>query len=76
MINIVSKPDCSECIRIKTELTQIGIEYTEEDMSEMEDARQFELRNIARKNRQMSMPMIFVDNKFITTRDFEKEYLA
>lgn len=76
MIKIVSKPNCTECERIKFLMQENGIEYAEEDMTTMPSGEQFELRNIARKNRQVSMPMMFVDGEFMTTKNFEKEYLG
>jgi len=38
--------------------------------------RQFELRNIARANRQLAMPLVFIDEKFISTKEFELIYLG
>ena len=74
-ILVVTKPDCTECERIKFALHDRDIEFNIENMPDSDTSRQFELRSIARKNRQVSMPIIFVDDEFITTRNFEDEYL-
>lgn len=76
MIKVISKPSCTECDRIKRLLNEADIEYQEEDMTTMTNEEQFALRNIARKNRQMSMPMIFVNGEFIRTANFEEAYLG
>lgn len=36
----------------------------------------FELRKTARENRQTSMPLIFVDGKFMKTEEFNKNIIG
>lgn len=74
-ITIISKQDCPECTRIKRLLKTFDFEFEESQMETLPTPKQFELRNIARANRQMSMPLVFVDEKFMKTMDFENSYL-
>lgn len=74
-ILIVSKANCTECERIKTAMLVKDMDYEEERMDLASVERQFELKNIARRNRQLSMPMLFIDNEFIRTSEFEEKYI-
>lgn len=74
-IKIISKDNCTECERIKSALHAKGMVYEEENMDTATPSRQFELRNIARRHRQLSMPLIFVDNEFQPASEFEKKHL-
>ena len=74
-IVVYTKPNCTECERIKFELKDKDMQFDYIDMEELEMSEQFALRTDARKNRQMSMPLIYVDGKFTTTVDFEEQYL-
>ena len=75
MIRIVSKPNCSACEQIKQASKEKGIDFIEENMMSSSKERRIELLGIAREKGQASMPIIFVDDEFIFTHDFEKEYL-
>lgn len=74
-ITIISKENCTECERLKLAMSNQKLSYEETKMEELPASKQFELRNIARKNRQSSMPLLFVENQFIPTGEFESTYL-
>lgn len=74
-ITIISKENCPECERIKTSMRGKGFDFTEKKMEELPVPKQFEMRNVARRNRQMSMPLMFVSDEFIGTQEFEETYL-
>lgn len=76
MITIFTKERCTECERIKGELTEKGVEFTTVDMKGLEPSKLFQLRKDARDNKQMSMPLIYVDDVFVVTSKFEKKYLG
>lgn len=74
-IDVYTKPNCSECVRIKTLLSGKGMEFNSIDMEDLDQATQFTLKTEARKNRQVSMPLVYVDDEFITVMKFEEKYL-
>lgn len=74
-ITIISKENCTECERLKLAMSNQKLSYEETKMETLSAPKQFELRNIARKNRQSSMPLLFVENQFVPTSEFEKNYL-
>ena len=74
-IDVYTKPNCSECVRIKTLLSDKGMEFSSTDMGDLDQATQFILKTEARKNRQVSMPLVYVDDEFITVMKFEEKYL-
>lgn len=75
-IKIISKNGCTECERIKHLTKAQGLIYEEENMDLSPIERQFELKNIARRHRQLSMPMIFIDGEFTPTKDYELNHLG
>lgn len=75
-ILVVSKPNCTECERIKSLLKDRDIPFEEVNMESLDKSKQFDMRNVARKNRQASMPMLFVSGEFKTTEAFEQELLG
>lgn len=74
-IKIISKNNCTECERIKSLMDDKDLSYEEVLMSELSTPEQFEVKNIARRNRQASMPLLFVNEEFVPTSDFEERFL-
>lgn len=74
-IIVYTKPNCTECERIKNKLEEKGLDFESINMDTLEVNKQFELKKDARENRQRSMPLVYVNDKFTRTEDFESKYL-
>ena len=74
-IIVYTRPNCTECERVKSLLEEKKMGYDSIDMTELSEPEQFELKTIARKNRQISMPLLFVNESFVGTSEFETKYL-
>lgn len=74
-IVVYSKAGCTECARIKNDLEEKGIDFEAIQMEDLDQVEVFRLRSDARKNRQVAMPLIYVDGEFIRTPVFEEKFI-
>jgi len=68
-IIVYTKPNCSQCDTLKTYLTENSIPFVAINMMELNDAEKKVLRDEARKNRQTSMPIVYINGKFTPSND-------
>lgn len=76
LITIYTSDRCTECERIKGKCIERGVEYTAIGMKDLEPSKVFQLRKDARDNKQLSMPLIYVNDSFMAKDLFEAEYLG
>jgi glutaredoxin len=69
MIRLIGNHGCSRCEMTKKILENKGIEYTYEYLSNLSEAEQTDIMEMAKEKGMMAMPMILRDNKLIDMKE-------
>ena len=70
MLTVYSKNNCPNCVKLKNQLNAWNVEYTEQNIEENMDARNF----LVDQGHRMA-PVLYNDMKHIPTHDLTKEKL-
>lgn len=69
-IKIIGRESCTLCNQVKESLKGLYIDYESYDMDDLNPIEKFNYMSYAKKARQLSLPIILVDGKFIKTTEF------
>lgn len=67
-ITVYTAPGCPYCVRVKNYLKDLGLRFTEVDVSK----RQQDAERLVRKTGQTGVPVVEIGNQFVIGFDKEK----
>jgi glutaredoxin len=72
MYTVYGRVDCENCVKLKDKLIEKQYEFKYKDIDEIPKVEKFDLLKLAKANKQMSLPIVIIDEVFIKTADLEK----